>query len=67
MIPESLYSVTYCLPHAEYQFVIIDSVGDGMTESGYYKVTSDGVLVTEGNESSGFERIAFENFGTCNV
>lgn len=60
--PNTLYSSTFCLPPARYNFHISDSMGDGMTGSGYYEVTSGGALVADSGEFGYGQSIAF---GEC--
>lgn len=60
--PNTLYSSTICLPPAEYQFLITDSIGDGITGSGYYEVTSGGAVVASGGQFGSAEST---NFGAC--
>lgn len=57
---ESLYANDVCLERGEYEFVIQDSYGDGLSSPGYYEIKAGGVLIAEGADFGGSETVLFQ-------
>lgn len=62
--PQSLFSGTFCLPPAEYQFAISDSIGDGFG-SGSYEVKYGGEVVASGGGNFGSSTTHGFGSGSC--